>query len=399
MKALKPERWLLLFCLCGAVSLSAQDREAQLPRLLKKAYARFETGSIHYPLSNEHLEPGYSAGSVHIPHLGFRISAGYRVSENFAGQISLMRPGPWMEYRDINGDGSKYSVWLTIGSASVNGRLPLNSKLSLRAEAGLAIVTRHGFGIDGQAVMKDISYADLLAGVALEYRLSRSWELSINSTYVPDNRNHKQPHAIFYSAGLAYRVHPLTEEKVVKNAAGKSRFPDHTIQVGASSNIAGYGPNRFFSSKVPIFWGGQVRVKKGFVVGYQRNVFHTRRWFSLNWGLNLGYWDTQQGTGFFSAAVFPMFRFWAWRMRALDAYVQYSVAGPALLSHRVIDGHDTGRLFTFQDLMGMGFLAGEKKNFNLEFMLGHFSNGNIFPRNAGVMMPLQLNLGYCWNSR
>jgi hypothetical protein len=114
----------------------------------------------------------------------------------------------------------------------------------------------------------------------------------------------------------------------------------------------------------------------------------------LNWGADIGFWKTTKDTSFFAVAIYPMFRFTLLRSKPLDGYLQYSVAGPAFVSKRFIDGFDTGRRFTFQDLMGMGFLTGEKKNISIEFMLGHYSNGNIFPKNAGIKLPLQVNLGY-----
>ena len=93
-------------------------------------------------------------------------------------------------------------------------------------------------------------------------------------------------------------------------------------------------------------------------------------------------------------SVYPMLRFTALRTKPLDLYFNYSVAGPTFISKITIDGKDTGREFTFRDFMGMGIYAGKLRKLNAEINIGHFSNGNIFPSNAGVKIPLSFNLGY-----
>ena len=74
----------------------------------------------------------------------------------------------------------------------------------------------------------------------------------------------------------------------------------------------------------------------------------------------------------------------------------YSIAGPSFISKTVIDDEDIGKKFTFQDNMGLGFFLGENRNYNLEFKIGHYSNGNIFEQNPGVKIPFSLNVGYAF---
>jgi hypothetical protein len=54
----------------------------------------------------------------------------------------------------------------------------------------------------------------------------------------------------------------------------------------------------------------------------------------------------------------------------------------------------TGKHFTFHDFMGIGTYAGLKRNIYAGLRIAHYSNGNIFPQNDGVMIPLTFNLGY-----
>jgi hypothetical protein len=128
--------------------------------------------------------------------------------------------------------------------------------------------------------------------------------------------------------------------------------------------------------------------------------------FSLDWGVSTSYWQSKgRGTGlnnpskedFFTLSVFPVARFTVLHTKPFDAYFYYSVAGPTYISKVMIDGQNTGKHFTFQDNMGTGIYFGEKRNLNAELMIGHYSNGNLFPHNDAVKVPLTLKVGYNFN--
>jgi hypothetical protein len=44
--------------------------------------------------------------------------------------------------------------------------------------------------------------------------------------------------------------------------------------------------------------------------------------------------------------------------------------------------------------MGLGIFAGTNRQVNAEVRIGHYSNGNIFPDNEGVKVPLTFNVGF-----
>src|SRR5690606_18959874 len=187
---------------------------------------------------------------------------------------------------------------------------------------------------------------------------------------------------------------PLKEETVKKNASGNYHFPKHLLQVAYTTNALGYGVNDAVSEgPVPIFWGGDVIVKNGFAINYQQNIFHTRKVFSLDWGASVGYWKTRNNQEFYSVSLYPLLRFTALRTKPADIYLYYQVAGPTFLSKREIDWMDTGRKFTFRDFMGAGAYLGKERKLNAEINIGHFSNGNIYPDNPGVKIPLSFTLG------
>jgi hypothetical protein len=391
----------VLFLFLGTLTImnaNAQDHRAQYPGLLSKAYFGVNLGYINYPFTNSHLAAGYTAQEVDVPHMAIRITLfGYHFNDKLSAQITYMRPFNWVEYKNINGDNARHSVWMNVGGLTLKGKLPLGKKLSAYGEAGLGLITRNGFSIGTTEVVKDISYASLLAGGGLQYRLNKKWDLNAGLTFSPERNNAHQPHTLFVSGGFTYNMQPLPEEQVQKNNSNYI-FPKQLLQLGYTTNGWGYGVNDFVSEgAVPIFWGGEAQLRRGFSLNYQRNVFHTRKVFSLDVGTSAGYWETRfNRQHFFTLSVYPLLRFTALRTRPADLYFNYSVAGPTFISKVQLDEKDTGKKFTFRDFMGMGIYAGKQRHFNAEINIGHFSNGNIFPSNAGVKIPLGFHLGYAF---
>jgi hypothetical protein len=386
---------ILFFGVNGA----AQDKRAQYPGLLRKAYFGIEAGSINYPFTNEHLPDGYTSSDIHIPHLALRLTLlGYRFNDVLSARITYMRPINWVEYNDINGDKSRHTIWMNIGGLTLKAQTSSTKKFSAFAEAGLGVITRNGFSINGEEVVKDISYASLLAGGGIQYNLNKKFSFTLSTVYSPERKEHSQPHTIFYSGGFIYNMQPLSEERVKKNSSGGYIFPKNLLQVAYTTNELGYGANDFVSEgTIPIFWGGEAHLSRGVAMNYQRNVFHTRKVFSLDVGTSFGYWKSRiEGQHFYTISVYPMLRFTAIRTKPVDFYFNYSVAGPTYISSIEIDGRNTGKHFTFRDFMGLGMFAGKKRNINAEVNIGHFSNGNIFPDNAGIKIPLSFTVGYAF---
>jgi hypothetical protein len=282
---------------------------------------------------------------------------------------------------------------------TLRGTVPLVGPLSLDGEAGGGVVTRHGFETDGIPVVKDANYWTVFLGGGLRYRLNRSWDLGVNATYAPSQSTVRQPHTLLLTGGFTYNMRPLPEERVQENSRAGYVFQRNLLQLGYASDGVGFGVNRFVSGgAVPIFWGGLAQVKHGLALRYQRNVFHTRKVFSLDFGASVSYWDSRaERKSFYAVSLFPEFRFTPLRLRGADFYLNYSLLGPTSISRVTIDGNDTGRHFTFQDFMGIGTYVGKGRHVNAEVHIGHYSNGNLFPHNAGVSIPLSFSLGYAFD--
>lgn len=159
----------------------------------------------------------------------------------------------------------------------------------------------------------------------------------------------------------------------------------------------GYGINAFPGKDVPVFWDGNVKVDRGVGVHYVRNVFHTAKIFGLDFGASVSAWRSRgEHDHVATLSVYPLFRFMPIRTRNVDAYFAYSLAGPTFISRIVIDGQDTGQHFTFQDFMAAGLYLGHRKALTLGVKINHYSNGNLFTRNAALAIPLTITVGRAW---
>jgi hypothetical protein len=384
----------------GSLTAAAQHERTQYPFFLSdRTYFEASVSYIGNHFSNLQLENGFKAETIDIPHVGVRLMLyGYRFTKKLSGQLSYMRPVLWIKYRNINGDHSFHSVPTNVAGVSMKYRSQINERISLYGEAGLGIITRSGFNINNIPAIKNANYFTLLASGGIEYRLNNNLNLVAGSGWSPANAKVKQPATIFVTGGLTYNIHKLSEARVKENKNSGYIFPANLFQVGFTSNVLGYGVNNFFANKIfPIFWGGDAEVRNGISLHYQRNVFHGKKVFSFDWGTSVSYWKSKiRNESFYTISLFPLLRFTAFHFKKSDLYFNYSVAGPTYISKIRIDNIIIGKKFTFQDFMGMGIYTGNKRQINADIRILHYSNGDLFPDNNGVKVPLTFNMGYAF---
>lgn len=371
------------------------DKRTQYPKWMQRSFFELGAGFIDYPYSQEHMVPGSSTDSVDVPHLAGRVTfLGHRFNRYLSGQVSLMRPVLWVTYRDVNGTGDDHTTWTSVGSITARGTLPVSERFSIFGEGGLGIVSRHGFKQDGVQAVSDENYTTTFWSGGVTYQLNRTWDLQTAAVYVPGSEEHRQPYTFMFVTSAVLNLRPLPDETVKQNADSEAIFPLNTLQLGWSTNDAGIGVNDFFADTIHIFWGGDVKVSDGITVRYMRNIYHTKSLFSLDLAFSGGYWQGTEGSRFWTVSQYQVLRFTPIRTDRFDAYLFYAVGGPTFISKSFIDGIDTGKRFTFQDLMGVGLYLGAERNVNIEWSIGHYSNGNVFSQNPGILLPLTISMGF-----
>lgn len=387
--------WIMFFLF--HLEVAAQDSRAQIPRVLSNSFIGLNMGYIHYPFSEIQLEPGFRVESIRIPHLALQVLLlGHHFNDRLSAQITYMRPVNWVEFKSINGDGHIHYIRMNLAGLTLRSRLLARKRVAVYGEGGLNIITRKGFQYGGIEFIKDVNYASWILGAGMQYRVNKNWEAITSVTFSPEHRKRRQPQTIYYSGGFNYNLRRLSDDRFNRNSNTGMIFPKNNIQLGYSTNRYSYRVNDLVSKgAIPIFWGGEAEVEQGVSIHYLRNIFHGRKLFSLDWGTSFSYWKSNRNKEeFFTLSVFPLFRFTFLHTTPADVYFYYSVAGPTFISRAMIDNVNTGKQFTFQDLMGIGTFAGKNRQINAEVRIGHYSNGNIFPDNEGVKIPLTFNVGY-----
>lgn len=385
----------IVSALCAEpLTARAEDTRTQYPAFLAHSYFGASFGSLYYDFSGRQLEPGFQAGAVEVPHAAARVTLfGHEFNRFLSAQVTYMRPVLYVSYRNVNGDEERHRLLVHYGGLTLKPQLPLGRRVSVFGEAGLGITSRRAVSIGGAPAVTAAHHASILLGGGVEYHLSPAWDLTAGVTYAPGDERTRQPAALLWSGGFRVNLRPLPAERVEANRSPGVGFPRSLVQAEYTTGV-GYGVNDFVSKKVPIFWGGAVKVARGVAVHYQRNVFHTRKRFALDLGTSVSYWRSRaDGQDFAAVAAYPLFRLTMVRTRPADLFIFYSLAGPSWVSRSVIDGRDTGGAFTFQDFMGVGAFLGKDRSFCAAIKINHYSNGNLMTDNAGIKVPLTLGLG------
>lgn len=390
---------LLLFLIGATASRvraqPAADTRTQYPPWLANSYFSVNLGSLQNAFSARQLEPGFEVASVDVPHVAARVAPfGHELTPWLAVQFTYMRPVHFVHYRDLNGDGASHSVWTGFGGATLRVRAPVARRVSFYGEGGLGVASRHGFNQGGVAAVRDGSYTAVMLGVGVEYRAAPSWHVTAGATFIPGNAGDRQAPALMIDGGFRYTMRPLPDARAAANRESGFVFPEHLLQVEYSTGV-GYAINTFLSTRLPIFWKGTVKVDRGIAAHYQQNVFHTRKVLAFDLGGSVSTWRSRDGhDGFVTLSAYPLLRFFLVRSANADVYFCYSLAGPTFVSTRFAAGRDLGGRFTFQDFMGAGVVVGRARSIVLGIKINHYSNGNLFPENAGVMVPVTLTLGW-----
>ena len=389
------------YVVTGQTTKDSLGSVSQMPAAMQKSFFEIGVGYVGYPFSEKQLQPGYTMESVLVRHPAVRlVLLGYEITPYLHAQVTYMRPIWWVKYsfrnNSIPNDGAETrTVWMNVASATLKPVVSLSDRISLNAEGGLGVVTRHGIrDKNNNIVVKDLSFATITAGAGIAYSFDEKCAVTMQVGHTFPAKGYDQPPVTYAGAGFRYSFAPFDEDKLQKTRKEGRIFPKQWISLSYSTNSFGYGVNEFFKS-IYLFWGGAAQVDYGFMASYQRNLFNGPKIFSFDVGSNVAYWKTNaMKEDLFAFSLYPVFRFNFLHNKLFDPYFFYILGGPTYLSHSYIDGNDTGKRFTFYDALGIGAFFGKERVLNAELRIAHYSNGNIFPMNCGVKIPLTFSFGY-----
>lgn len=387
---------------CFSISVLAKaeyapQKREQLPAALDDTYFGMGAGYTNIPFSNSNLINGFTANHFKNPTSGLNIYIGHYFNPYIAAEISLMRPIKWSYAYGVENPNDKHSIWVSVFGISARPTLPISKRINLYGIAGLGIESRHGFTTNaGTTVIPSQDLMTFLTGGGFSYAVTNQLHWDTGVEYALAQPTAHQPAITYVHTGFFYL---FTKRHLPNYYDTQYIFHKNFIQVGTfSTELFNPSVNKYFTiGYLPIFWTGDVTAKDGTVLMYERNIFHTHQVFSFDVGTSASFYDSKvNNTAFETFSVFPDMRLWFIRSRLADFYFMYSLAGPTYITRKNIDNINTGGNFTFQDLLGIGMLLGKHKHFNMDFRIGHYSNGNLLPNNPGIQVPYTFSIGYAF---
>lgn len=393
--------WILTICIFSLTDLHAEINKSQIPIFIQHSTFDLAYGYIYYPFQAVELEPGYNLHKLSLPQKGIQLSYQYLINRYLSAQLEYLMLLPSVKYtfstpNNITETITK-SVLINTGAFTLNPQLPVCKRWIFNTKAGISLVSRRGIQDDSNnTVLKQASYSSLILGAGLSYKINKTVDFQLNVTGIPKNEEHQQPVTTFFGAGISFHPVAFTATQL-GNEKNKNRIHQkHLLQIGFTSNVAGYEINNRME-KMYLFWGGNVQIKQGLTINYLNLIFNSPKLLDFYWGAGVSYYQSNlNNEKIFTISTFPVIRFNLLYIKPMDMYLFYSIAGPSYISSNKIDGIDIGKNIIFQDYMGIGSNIGKKRKFNAELKIAHYSNGNLYPINHGVKIPLTFSLGYAF---
>jgi len=108
-----------------------------------------------------------------------------------------------------------------------------------------------------------------------------------------------------------------------------------------------------------------------------------------------GHWWVDHADNYGSLNIYsiaPVLRLY-FANQFLSPFFDISI-GPSYMTNTRISNRNLGMHFAFQDQMGLGISFGQQKNLSISVTSLHYSNGSLCAMNAGITIPLMLNVSY-----
>jgi len=388
---------ILALFLSFQVNSYANPDRSKMPSWLVGTWFAVNLGYVNLPYTNNDLESGLTAHHIETPEIAIQGEIGHYFNPYIAAEFSLLRTLGDPKYIGIAEPADYHNVMASFFSLALRPTLPLSRKFWLYGETGVGYVSRKGFKVNNIVGIKSNGVYSPMIGGGLSYRVNDGIFLNVKLRYMFANNGMKQPSLFFAGIGFYYL---LTEKKrAASNNASNYVFPLNTIELSYYDHyLFEVDASKAFSPPyIPIFFQGAVDVTNGGILMYLRNFFHTKKNFSLEWGLSVGtYASRELRQQFVTVSIFPEIRIWMVRCPRFDLYFTYSIAGPSYISRYVIDGRDSGGNFTFQDFLGLGAILGSGKHVSVALKIVHYSSGNLYSHNPGIKVPVMFALAYTW---
>lgn len=144
----------------------------------------------------------------------------------------------------------------------------------------------------------------------------------------------------------------------------------------------------------PLMWTAKLSADRAFHVGYESVFYERHKVFQLLSGVSAGYMETKEQVpdSIYVASVYVLAKLSLIHSRVFDFVLLYSPAGPSMLSKNTFATTAFTNNFVFQNQLGLGVSFGKEKAYECFAKMYHYSNGDTFPVNGGIDIPIVVGL-------
>jgi hypothetical protein len=154
-------------------------------------------------------------------------------------------------------------------------------------------------------------------------------------------------------------------------------------------------PSDVYRPGKPLMWDAKLKVDRAIMLSYERDLYHFGRYLELYSGISGGFLESfgEKEDSIQTFGGYLMARLYFVKVRNFQMFFMWSPAGPSFLTKREFATTEFSNLFVFQDQFGIGIRVKGKREYDFFVKLYHFSNGDIFPINGGIDIPLLIGFG------
>lgn len=128
---------------------------------------------------------------------------------------------------------------------------------------------------------------------------------------------------------------------------------------------------------------------------YEPDTWHWK-YLQVFFDLSYGHWWLN-GNGPYRTiniyAIAPVLRLYLINNTKVSPFVDISI-GPSYMTKTRIECRNLGEHFSFQDQLSIGAAFGVEKKLAFSLSILHYSNGSLSSMNAGITVPLLINMSY-----
>ena len=155
-------------------------------------------------------------------------------------------------------------------------------------------------------------------------------------------------------------------------------------------------PEHAYRPPKPFMWNARLKVDRSFTAGYERMIYAYKNHLELYTGLSGNYLETWRvrTDHIFAVSTYLMAKLYLVRMPNFNLSILYSPAGPSFITKRHFATTRFSNHFVFQNQLGIAMSFA--KDAETEFFIKqyHYSNGDFFPVNGGIDVPLLLGFSF-----